>query len=157
MTRTILAAVAALGAAVALAGCGGGSGSASGTASGTTSGVAGAQTTKAHAAGSASFRAQVLGMEVQLRSAVKAFQKGNVSAAARAGGPLLMHCQNVVQTKLSSQAKTAAQQAAVSHLRTACQDMANAAAKGGSGDLAAAKQLAMQALAEAQQAAQQVR
>ncbi len=158
MRRRISTAGAAIGAiavAAALAGCGG-AGNVYGTATATTSGVAGAQTTKGHATGGAAFRAQVQGFELRLQGAVKAFKSGNLSGAAKAGGPLLTNCQNVVQTKLATRARTTAQQAAVSHLRTACQDMANASAKGAAGDLSAARSLAQQALTEAQAAVKQL-
>jgi hypothetical protein len=70
--------------------------------------------------------------------------------------PTLVRFSNTVAT-LSARAGTSAEQQAVSHLRTACQDMANASARGASGDLAAAKQLARQALVEAQQASAALR
>jgi uncharacterized UPF0160 family protein len=138
-------------AAVALAGCGGGGGSGAltagttvGTTVSTTSGVAGVQTTKA----SASFRTRVQSIETQLQAAVQKLDNGNLTGAASAGGSLLTHCRSTVNSKLATQAKTPAQREAVSHLRLACKDMAKATSKGASGNMAAAKQLAQQALNE---------
>lgn len=157
LTRVILTAGAALAGAVALAGCGGG-GSASGTTVGTTragaGGVAGVQTTR-HGA-SASFDVQARGLERRIRSATTRLANGDLAGAAAVGGPLLTSCQGTVSKRLSPRASTAAQQEAVSHLRTACQDLANASRQGASGDMSAAKQLARQALDEAQQAVRQL-
>ncbi|HET7572168.1 MAG TPA: hypothetical protein VFJ77_05800 [Gaiellaceae bacterium] len=147
MKRAILGTGAVLAAAAAVAGCGGG-GSASGTTVGVTTGgaggVAGVQTTK----GGMSFSAQVNGMQKQLAAALKQFRRGNVAGAASIGGSLLTNCRTTVDRKLAPRANTTAKRQAVSHLRLACQDMANASQQATSGNMEQAKQLARQALAE---------
>ena len=156
MTRVLITTGAAIAAAVALAGCGGGGGGATvgmtaTTPSTTTGGVAGVQTTQ----NSATFKAQVNGFQQKLSAALKQLQKGNVAGAANVGGPLLMNCQKTVD-RLGKKANTTAQQTAVSHLHTACQDMSNASQKAASGDMNSAKALAQQALAEVKQATAQL-
>ncbi|HET7568845.1 MAG TPA: hypothetical protein VFJ91_12695 [Gaiellaceae bacterium] len=157
MTRLIISVGALLAASVALAGCGGGGTNAAGTTVGTTvgaaGGVAGVRTTKS----TTSFRMRVQGLETQLQAAVQKLRSGDLTGAASAGGGVLMHCQSIVQGKLATRANTTQQQQAVSHLRLACQDLANATSKGTSGDMTAAKSLAKQALAEVQTALKQLR
>lgn len=154
MTKAILSVGALLAAAVALAGCGGsGSGSAGGTigtTAGTTSGVAGASTTKTAHGG---FSATVHGFTARLQTSVKAFENGNVSAAASSGGSLLANCTSTVNNKLAPHAMTNAQRKAVTHLRVSCSDMSKAAQAGGSGNMTKAKQFAQAALKQAQIAA----
>lgn len=154
MTRLIFSVGALLAAAVALAGCGGsGGGNAAGTTVGATGGVAGVQTTRT----TTSFRMRVQGLETQLQAAVQDLRSGNLSGAASAGGGVLTHCQSIVQSKLATRAKTTREQESLSHLRLACQDMANATSKGTSGDMSSAKSLAKQALAEVRLALTQLR
>lgn len=157
LTRPIIGAAALLVSAVALAGCGGGGNNTAGTTVGTTvgaaGGVAGVQTTKS----TTSFRMRVQGLETQLQAAVQKLQNGNLAGAANAGGSVLMHCQSLVQSKTATRASTTQQQEAVSHVRLACQDLANATSKGTSGDMTAARSLAKQALAEVQAALKQLR
>ena len=157
MTRVILPLGAALAAAVALAGCGGGgSVSANGTTVGTTvrttGGVAGAQTTQ----GSASFGVQATHIRDQIRKAMSKLRNGDVAGAAAAGGSLLTNCQNTVNDRLAPRANTTRQREAVSHLRTACDDVAKASTQAAAGSMSQAKQLARQALDEAQQAVTQL-
>jgi len=159
LTRVILGIGAMLAAAVALAGCGGGV-SANGTTVGTTmsggtttSGVAGAQTTK----GSASFHVRVTNLRNRIRQAMQKLRNGNVTGAAAAGGTLLTNCRNIVNNQLAPKANSTKQRQAVSHLRTACDDMSKAATKAASGDMATTKQLAQQALDQAQQAVMQLK
>lgn len=150
MTRAILSAGALLAAVVALAGCGG-SGSANGTV-GTTTGVAGVSTMRT-ASGGGSFSANVHGFAAHLQTSVKAFDSGNLAAAASSGGALLQNCASTVNNKLAPHATTAAQQNAVKHMRAACSDMSKAIQAGSSGGMAKAKQLANDALRQAQTAA----
>lgn len=150
MTKAILSVGALLAGVVALAGCGGSS-SASGTV-GTTSGVAGVSTTKT-AGGSGSFSASVHGFTTQLQTSVKAFDSGNIAAAASSGGSLLENCSNTVNDKIAPHATSTAQQRAVTHLRASCDDMSKAVQAGSSGSMAKAKQLAHAALLQAQTAA----
>lgn len=151
MTKAIIGTGALLAAAVALAGCGG-SGSASGTA-GTTTAVASVTATTSTASGSGSFSASVHGFAAQLQTSVKAFDSGNLAAAASKGGSLLTNCSKTVNGKLAPHATTAAQQNAVKHMRAACSDMSKAIQAGSSGGMAKAKQLANDALRQAQTAA----
>ena len=145
MKRAILVPLGALAASLALAACGG-----SGNASGTTAGVAGAHATiTKHGA---SFSARTRTIETRLQAAMRKFERGDFAGAANVGGPLLTNCQGTVNGQLGARANTTQQQEAVSHLRTACQDIANASAAGKSGNLGTAKSLAEQALQEAQAA-----
>lgn len=156
MTRVLITMGALLAAAVALAGCGGSGSVASGTTVGatvgTTGGVAGVQTTQ----GSAGFSARVNNLQSRIRTAMRKLANGNVTGAASVGGTLLMNCQSTVDTKLAPHATTTSQKQAVSHLRTACADVSQASTKAAAGDLATAKQLAKQAMSEAQQAVTQL-
>lgn len=149
MTRTILSVGALLAAAVALAGCGGSS-SASGTVN--TGGVAGTSTAKT-AAGSGNFSANVHGFAARLQTSVKAFDNGNLSAAAASGGSLLANCTSTVNGKIAPQASGSAQRMAVTHLRVSCSDMSKAVSAGASGNLMKAKEFARAALEQAQIAA----
>jgi hypothetical protein len=148
-TKAILSAGALLAAAVALAGCGGAG--AGGNASGTTGGVAGAH----HAQGAGNFRASVHGFEARLQTSVQAFQNGNLAKAIASGGPLLNNCISVVDTRIAPQASASshAQTQAMSHLRSACAAMTQAANAGASGNTAKAKQFAGEALQQAKIAA----
>jgi hypothetical protein len=169
LTRAILTIGAVLAAAVALAGCGGSGGSnaagtvgatvgtTGGTVSGTvggsssgttTGGVAGVQTTQV----GGSFSAQAQSLQAQIRKAMNKLANGDVPGAATAAGSLLTSCQDTVNNRLAPRANTTSQRQAVSHLRTACQDVSNASQQAASGNLSSAKQLAKQALDEAQQA-----
>jgi len=146
MTKAILSVVALLAAAIVLAGCGGSGG---GNASGTTGGVAGAH----HARGSGSFRASVHGFAARLQTSVHAFQSGNLAKAMASGGPLLSHCVRTVDTKIAPRASTHAQKQALADLRSACDQMSQAASAGASGNTTKAKQLARAALVQARAAA----
>lgn len=148
MTKAILSVGALLAAAVALAGCGGGGSSASGTVN-TGAGVAGAHHTKANG----SFNANVHGFAARLQTSVKAFENGNVSAAASSGGSLLAHCTSTVNDKLAPNATTSAQRKAVAHLRVSCSDMYKAVNSGSSGNMMKAKEFARSAAQQAQIAA----
>lgn len=140
MTKSILSVGALLAAAVVLAGCGG-----SGSAKGTTGGVAGAH----HAQSSGSFRAGVRGFAARLQTSVHAFQRGNLTKAIASGGPILNHCLGTVDAKIAPHASTGAQKRALSHLRTACGQMTQAANAGASGNTTKAKQFARAALQQA--------
>jgi hypothetical protein len=144
MTKAILSVGALLAAAIALAGCGG-----SGSASGTTGGVAGAH----HAQGSGNFRARVHRFEAKLQTSVHAFQSGNLEQAIASGGPLLTDCVRTVDTKIAPHASTHAQKQVLAHLRSACDEMSQAAGAGTAGNTMKAKQFAQAALAQAQIAA----
>jgi hypothetical protein len=144
VTKALLSVSALLAVAVALAGCGG-----SGSATGTTTAVAGAH----HAQGSGNFRASVHGFEARLQTSVHAFQGGNLTKAIASGGPLLNDCMGVVDGKIATHASTSGQKQAVTHLHAACAAMTQASDAGASGNLTKAKQLAQQALQQAQIAA----
>jgi hypothetical protein len=143
MTKAILGVGALLAAAAALAGCGG-----SGSANGTTNGVAGAR----HEQGTATFGANIHGLATRVQTSVHAFQSGNLSGAVASGTPLAQ-CQGVVNSKLSTHAKSAGQQQAVVHMQIACNDMSRAASAGATDNVTKAKALARQALQQAKIAA----
>jgi hypothetical protein len=144
MTKAILGVGALLAAAIALAGCGG-----SGSAGGAAGGVAGAH----HAQGAGIFRANVHGFEARLQTSVHAFRSGDLTNAIASGGPLLTNCVGTVNTKIAPHASTPAQKQALAHLRSACNEMSLAASAGAAGNTAKAKQLAGDALTQAQTAA----
>jgi hypothetical protein len=95
----------------------------------------------------------VHGFEARIQTSVKAFQNGNLSKAISSGGPLLNDCLNVVDTRFAKHASTSSQKQAVTHLRSACAAMTQAANAGASGDTTKAKQFAGVALEQAKIAA----
>jgi hypothetical protein len=146
MTKATFGVAALLAAAIALAGCGGGGNS---SASGSPGGIAGAP----RAQGSENFRASVHGFEARLQTSVHAFQSGNLMRAIASGSPLLTNCVRTVDTKIAPHASAHAQKQVLAHLRSACDEMSQAADAGASGNTLKAKQFARAALTQAQIAA----
>jgi hypothetical protein len=146
MPKAMLSLCALLAAAIALAGCAAGGG---GNASGTTGGVSGMR----HAQGAGDLRASVHGFEAKLQTSVHAFQGGNLSKAIASGGPLLNNCVGMVDTKVAPHVQTAAQKQVLSHLRSSCAELSQAADAGASGNLMKAQKFARDALTQARIAA----
>jgi hypothetical protein len=138
-----------------IAGCGGSAGTSSGTnASGTVTATVVTSTTRtsttAHA--NASFNAQFSRVQQQLSGGLRKIESGKLGSIAVGSNTVLSNCTNSVSNQLGARARTPQQQQAVSNLRTACDDIAQAVSKLKSGDTSAAGQLARTALQEVQQA-----
>jgi hypothetical protein len=132
MTRILMPLLA--GAVLVSAGCGGKS----------TSGTATTTSTTA----SGSFSVNFKKVQQQLKSGLKQIEEGDAVSAIAGGGAVLTNCTDTVTSQLDARAKTADQKQAVSQLRTACADVAEAMTKLKDGDTAAAEQLAKTAAQE---------
>ena len=134
MTRILMPLLA--GAVLTSAGCGGTSttGSATATTTGTTA--------------SGSFSVNFKHVQQQLTSGLKQVEQGDAVTAIAGGGAVLTNCTDTVTSQLDARAKTSEQEQAVSQLRTACADAAEAMQKLKNGDTAAAEQLAKTAAQE---------
>ncbi len=154
MTRLALV-LCCFAAVAATAGCGGSASTTSGTnGSGTVTATVVTSTTRtsttAHA--NASFNAQFSRVQQQLSAGLRQIQSGKLGSVAVGSNTVLSNCTNSVSNHLGARARTPRQQQAVSNLRTACNDIAQAVSKLKSGDTSAAGQLARTALQEVQQA-----
>ena len=147
-TPLVLAAVA-----FGASGCGGGTSAGSDTV-GATGDVAGTVDTVSTttAEGSASFDVRWDRVQTQLSRGLKQLENGDAADKVAGAGTILTTCTDSVTNGLGSRADTADQQEAVSHLRTACKDASEAAAKLKDGDESAAQRLAQTALQELQDA-----
>jgi hypothetical protein len=138
------------------AACGGGSKTGSSTA-----GVTGASTaTVSTSTTSAATRASANGsfdirfgrLQRRLAAGLRQIESTKVGTVAIGAGTVLTGCTNAVTSQLGKRARTPRQQQAVSDLRTACGDVAQAVAKLKAGDKAAATRLARIALQQVRRA-----
>jgi hypothetical protein len=137
------------------AGCGGSASTTSGTnASGTVTATVVTSTTRtsttAHA--NASFNGRFSRVQQQLSAGLRQIESGKLGSVAVGSNTVLSNCTNNVSNELGARARTPRQQQAVSNLRTACDDIAEAVSKLKNGDTDAASRLARTALQEVQQA-----
>ena len=142
-------------AALAAAGCGGSAGSSSGAGTGTVAGTVAtlSTSTSTTASGTVSFNAKLGGIGQRLQRGLSRLENGNMAGAAT----VLTTCQDSVTRQLGTRASTARQQQAVSYLRTACNDVAQAQTAFSKGNSSQAQTLAKNALAQVKQAEQALR
>lgn len=143
-----------LAATVTIVGCGGGASKSSGNAAGTLTATIVTSTTRTSTTGqaNASFNARFGRIQQQLSSGLRQIESGKLGAVALGSSTVLTDCTDSVTNQLGARARTPQQQQAVSNLRTACNDIAQAVTKVKSGDTSAAGRLARTALQEVQQA-----